>query len=68
MPAFWKLHVRLQHISIGIPSNRPGKTEFAEERPLTEARFDLKGLSGWVRAEVVDVFGKKAWTNAIILE
>ena len=51
-----------------IPSNRPGKTEFAEERPLTEARFDLKGLSGWVRAEVVDVFGKKAWTNAIILE
>ena len=45
-----------------------GKSFYSEsDKSLSEAEYKLKGTETYVRVEIVDYQGKKAWTNAIFL-
>ena len=44
-----------------------GLSFFADGEPLTQASFKLSGTENYVRAEVIDHSGKKAWSNPIFL-
>jgi|GEM_PF-90441 len=44
-----------------------GHSCFAKGMPLTEAQHKLRGTETYVRVEIVDAQGKKAWSNPIFL-
>lgn len=45
-----------------------GKAHYAEDEPLTELTYPLKGGETYVRVECVDEDGSPAWSNAIFLD
>ena len=45
-----------------------GKAHYAQERPLTQVDYSLKGGERYVRVECTDVYGCTAWSNAIVLD
>ena len=45
-----------------------GKAHYAQERPLTQVDYPLKGGERYVRVECTDVYGKTAWSNPIMLD
>ncbi len=47
-----------------LSSNRYSKLILAEDKPLTEASFDISQVSEYFRIEITDFSGEKAYTNA----
>ena len=64
------VHVRCSPCSeIHVITYPPrGKAHYAEDQPLTELTYPLKGGESYVRVECVDENGNPAWTNAIFLD
>lgn len=50
-----------------ISRNGLGKRFFAHDKPLTEAAYVMRGSESYVRIEIEDEKGRRAWTNPIII-
>jgi len=51
-----------------IANTALGERFTAQDRPICEADYKMRGLERYVRIEVEDEIGRTAWTNPIVLK
>ena len=51
-----------------IASTALGERFTAQDKPIYEAEYKMRGVERYIRIEVEDDMGRTAWTNPIVLK